>query len=74
MTLLLFQNVSFPSSLIPLSTTSANFTMAGVVRQPIDVPSLERYITQNVPQIKTPIDLKQVRPAMQFVVQGPELT
>ncbi|EKD20744.1 putative aminoglycoside phosphotransferase [Drepanopeziza brunnea f. sp. 'multigermtubi' MB_m1] len=33
--------------------------MAGVVRQPIDVQSLERYIAQNVPQIKVPIDVKQ---------------
>lgn len=36
--------------------------MAGIVRQPIDIQSLERYIKQNVPEIKTPIDLKQVRP------------
>jgi aminoglycoside phosphotransferase (APT) family kinase protein len=35
--------------------------MAGVVRQPIDVPALERYISKNVPEIKTPIDIKQVR-------------
>jgi hypothetical protein len=34
--------------------------MAGVVRQPIDVQSLERFISQNVPEIKTPIDIKQV--------------
>jgi hypothetical protein len=34
--------------------------MAGVVRQPIDVQSLERFISQNVPEIKTPIDVKQV--------------
>ncbi|KAK2798438.1 hypothetical protein FQN51_007701 [Onygenales sp. PD_10] len=33
--------------------------MAGVVRQPIDVPALERYINQNVPSIKTPVDVKQ---------------
>ncbi|KAH8602758.1 putative acyl-CoA dehydrogenase family member 10 [Bisporella sp. PMI_857] len=33
--------------------------MAGVVRQPIDVKALERYIALNVPEIKTPIDLKQ---------------
>ncbi|OAX81948.1 hypothetical protein ACJ72_03707 [Emergomyces africanus] len=33
--------------------------MAGVVRQPIDVPSLERYLNQHVPAIKTPLDLKQ---------------
>lgn len=34
--------------------------MAGAVRQPIDIQSLERYLNQNVPEIKTPVDLKQV--------------
>jgi hypothetical protein len=34
--------------------------MAGVVRQPIDVASLERYIASNVPEIAVPIDVKQV--------------
>lgn len=34
--------------------------MAGTVRQPIDVPALERYIDQNVPIIKTPLEVKQV--------------
>ncbi|KAJ5115447.1 hypothetical protein NUU61_001206 [Penicillium alfredii] len=33
--------------------------MAGAVRQPIDIPSLERYIDQNVPALKTPLDVKQ---------------
>ncbi|KAJ4350778.1 hypothetical protein N0V95_004455 [Ascochyta clinopodiicola] len=33
--------------------------MAGNVRQPIDVPSLERYITANVPEIAVPIEIKQ---------------
>ncbi|KAJ5803604.1 uncharacterized protein N7503_006054 [Penicillium pulvis] len=33
--------------------------MAGAVRQPIDLPSLERYIDQNVPALKTPLDIKQ---------------
>ncbi|TVY82733.1 Acyl-CoA dehydrogenase family member [Lachnellula suecica] len=33
--------------------------MAGTVRQPIDIPSLERYITKNVPEIQVPIDVKQ---------------
>ncbi|BCS19017.1 phosphotransferase family protein [Aspergillus puulaauensis] len=33
--------------------------MAGTVRQPIDVPALERYIDQNVPIIKTPLEVKQ---------------
>ncbi|KAK4936454.1 hypothetical protein LTR10_022671 [Elasticomyces elasticus] len=33
--------------------------MAGQVRQPIDLPSLERYIDKNVAEIKTPLELKQ---------------
>jgi hypothetical protein len=35
--------------------------MAGAVRQPIDIASLERFISATVPEIKVPIDLKQVR-------------
>jgi aminoglycoside phosphotransferase (APT) family kinase protein len=35
--------------------------MAGQVRQPIDLKSLERWIDKNVPEIKTPLELKQVR-------------
>jgi hypothetical protein len=34
--------------------------MAGEVRQPIDQAKLEKYINDNVPEIKTPIQLKQV--------------
>jgi len=34
--------------------------MAGPVRQPIDLKALEQYIDKNVPQIKTPLELKQV--------------
>lgn len=30
------------------------------MRQPIDIPSLEKYIDQNVPEVKTPLDVKQV--------------
>ncbi|KAI9804004.1 MAG: hypothetical protein M1833_000285 [Piccolia ochrophora] len=33
--------------------------MAGEVRQPIDVASLEAYIEKNVPDIKTPLEVKQ---------------
>jgi aminoglycoside phosphotransferase (APT) family kinase protein len=40
-----------------LSTTAI---MAGPIRQPIDVKSLERYISSNVPDITVPIDVKQV--------------
>lgn len=36
--------------------------MAGAVRQPIDVASLEPYIDKNVPIIKTPLTVKQVSP------------
>jgi hypothetical protein len=35
--------------------------MAGAVRQPIDLASLEVYIKQYVPEIKVPFDIKQVR-------------
>ena len=34
--------------------------MAGVVRQPIDLSALEHFISQNVPIIKVPLDVKQV--------------
>lgn len=42
--------------------------MAGRVRQPVDEAALERYISDNVPAIKTPIDLKQVssRPSFDY--------
>jgi hypothetical protein len=43
--------------------------MAGAVRQPIDIPSLEQYLDQNVPIIKTPIDVKQVSPQSSFFTQ-----
>ncbi|OCK77923.1 APH-domain-containing protein [Lepidopterella palustris CBS 459.81] len=33
--------------------------MAGAIRQPIDIASLERYIAANVPEIQVPIDVKQ---------------
>lgn len=33
--------------------------MAGQVRQPIDVASLERYISEHVPDIAVPVDVKQ---------------
>lgn len=34
--------------------------MAGEIRQKIDIPSLERYLNEKVPEIKTPLDVKQV--------------
>lgn len=36
--------------------------MAGPIRQPIDIPALERYLDKNVPAIKTPLVVQQVRP------------
>ncbi|KAK5109819.1 hypothetical protein LTR62_006552 [Meristemomyces frigidus] len=33
--------------------------MAGPIRQPIDLAKLEKYIDDNVPAIKTPLDVKQ---------------
>lgn len=35
--------------------------MAGRVRQPIDERALEKYLSDNVPEIKTPVEVKQVR-------------
>jgi hypothetical protein len=34
--------------------------MAGRIRQPIEVKSLEGYFNTHVPEIKTPLDVKQV--------------
>lgn len=34
--------------------------MAGRVRHPIDVEALEKYISRHVPEIKVPLDVKQV--------------
>lgn len=34
--------------------------MAGRVRQPIDEKKLEKYLQDNVPEVKTPVELKQV--------------
>ena len=34
--------------------------MAGEIRQPIDISALQRYIEKNVPEIKTPLEVKQV--------------
>jgi hypothetical protein len=35
-------------------------TMAGPIRQPIDLNKLQSYIEKHVPEIKTPLDVKQV--------------
>ena len=39
--------------------------MAGPIRQPIDLKSLEKYIENEVPEIKTPLEVKQVGRARQ---------
>lgn len=42
--------------------------MAGRVRQPIDEKAFSKYLSEHVPEIKLPIELKQVRqlPGMPF--------
>lgn len=39
--------------------------MAGPVRQPIDIQNLNKYIQDHVPEIATPLDVKQVRQVTQ---------
>jgi len=34
--------------------------MAGEIRQPIDIQSLEKYIDATVPELRTPLEVKQV--------------
>lgn len=36
--------------------------MAGPIRQPINLDNLSKYIDQHAPEIKTPLDVKQVAP------------
>lgn len=43
--------------------------MAGRIRQPIDLEAFSKFVSENVPEIETPIDLKQVRSA-RFPFQG----
>lgn len=38
--------------------------MAGEIRQKIDIPALERYIEKHIIDFKTPLEVKQVGPAM----------
>ena len=35
--------------------------MAGQIRQPIDEAAFSKFVSENVPEIQTPMDLKQVR-------------
>jgi hypothetical protein len=41
-------------------TTTRIFIMAGRIRHPIDEKALEAYLSKNVPEIKVPVELKQV--------------
>ena len=50
----------FPQSFRTVLSSFYIDIMAGEVRQPIDIPSLEKYIDQHVPEVKTPLDVKQV--------------
>lgn len=34
--------------------------MAGPIRQPVDLDKLAKYIDKHAPEIKTPLDVKQV--------------
>ena len=42
-----------------LACSGTVFNMAGKIRQPIDLDKLQKYIEENVPEIKTPFDVKQ---------------
>ena len=42
--------------------------MAGEVRQPIDIASLSKYLSYEVPEIKLPIQIKQARGHMTRVM------
>lgn len=45
-----------------VSNTTIRKSMAGTIRQPIDVASLSTYLEKNLPDIRLPIGLKQVHP------------
>jgi hypothetical protein len=40
--------------------------MAGPVRQPVDLDRLSIYIKEHIPEMKLPVDIKQVRPKSDF--------
>lgn len=42
--------------------------MAGRVRQSIDEKAFEKYLSENVPAVKTPIELKQVSSYKRYTV------
>lgn len=49
---------SFPG--FPLDPNSLNsHKMAGPIRHPISIPSLEKYLSVSVPSIQTPLSIKQ---------------
>jgi hypothetical protein len=54
-------------SVYSVPVVSSICKMAGAVRQPIDLQSLELYISHNVPEIKVPVDIKQVVLCSDFV-------
>jgi len=45
--------------------------MAGPVRQPVDLDRLSIYIKKYIPEIKLPVDIKQVRPKSDFCNESP---
>lgn len=51
-------------------TVIRELNMAGAIRHPIDVEALHRYIENNVPEIKTPVEVKQVRLSQVSLIIG----
>jgi hypothetical protein len=52
--------VEAPRCVADNSLHAATAAMAGEIRQPIDIIALQKYIENNVPEIKTPLEIKQV--------------
>lgn len=46
--------------------------MAGPIRQQIDLDSFDRYLRDHVPEIKTPVEVKQVRRPSHWIDQQPD--
>src|SRR4051794_5755734 len=49
---------------IPKIAHKARYTMAGPIRQPIDIPALEKYLDAKT-EVKSPLDVKQVEYPLQ---------
>lgn len=47
--------------LLSVLASRTSFAMAGPIRHPIDQAKLEAYLSEAVPEIKTPLEIKQVR-------------